>query len=93
MGAGAETVSKREAEEAIRHVENGFEDFLETMPQPAVMHSDGRFVLVNRAFVELLGYSSSKELLGRSVLDVVGPADRAYVAERLALPSQERAAG
>ena len=71
VGASGETVSKREAEEAIRHAEKGFEDFLETMPQPAVIHVDGRYVLVNRAFVELLGYSSSAELLGRCVVDVV----------------------
>ncbi len=50
-------------------------------PDPVVVTRDARFVVVNQPLVQLLGYESEEELLGRAVLEVVAPVSQEMVAE------------
>jgi PAS domain S-box-containing protein len=62
----------------------------EHMPDPIVLHRGGVFVLVNQAFLALLGYERNEELVGRSIVDVVHPDDQPYVRALLATPHEQR---
>jgi PAS domain S-box-containing protein len=63
---------------------------VEQMPDPIVLHRNGVFVLVNPAFLALLGYERADQIIGRPLLDVVHPDDRGYVYGQLAMPHGER---
>jgi PAS domain S-box-containing protein len=64
---------------------------VEHMPDPIVLHREGVFVLVNPAFLALLGYDHNEDLVGRPILEVVHPDDRPYVRGLLATPHELRA--
>jgi PAS domain S-box-containing protein len=53
-----------------------------------LIHEHGKILFVNQTLVNLLGYSS-KELLGRSVLDFVEPESRAELERRIGTGSTE----
>jgi diguanylate cyclase (GGDEF)-like protein/PAS domain S-box-containing protein len=55
---------------------------LRATPLPVAIHRDGQWRFLNDAALELLGVGSEKDLLGRSVLDVVTAGDHAEVLER-----------
>ena len=80
----------RDVEDALRRSEQNFEAFVRAMPVPVLIHRDTRFVLVNRAFTDVFGYSEA-ELVGTSILDLVHGDDRSYVLERVSLTPHERA--
>jgi two-component system cell cycle sensor histidine kinase/response regulator CckA len=88
---GRDVTARREAEEAFRRSQDAFVAFIETIPDPIVLHREGKAVFVNRGFLTLVGYDRADELLGRSVIELVHPDDRAYIGERLATPHAERA--
>lgn len=53
-------------------------------PLGVAVHRDGRFVHVNRPLLRMLGYESSEELLGASVLRIVHPRFHDIVRSRIA---------
>jgi two-component system cell cycle sensor histidine kinase/response regulator CckA len=53
-----------------------YRQLVELSPFGVAVHSDGNFRYVNPATVQLLGYSSASELVGRPVLDVMRPERR-----------------
>jgi PAS domain S-box-containing protein len=71
--------------------ERALETLVRTMPVPAVVHHDGRLVCVNDAYTTTFGWTEA-EMAGWTVLDLVDPADRAYVAGRVEL-GVDRVAG
>jgi two-component system cell cycle sensor histidine kinase/response regulator CckA len=85
-----DVTARHEAEEALRRSEQNFETFVRSMPVPAIIHRDARFLLVNDAYASTFGYREA-ELLGRCVFDFVAGDDRAYVEERVQMPIGERA--
>lgn len=56
---------------------------IDALPDAVVVHRDGQFVFANSACARMLGYDSPLDLLGRSVLTVVHPDDRAAVTTRM----------
>ena len=57
-------------------------------PLSIAIHQGGNFVLVNPATLKLLGAKAPEQLVGRPILDIVHPEDRANVMERVRLMSQ-----
>jgi len=53
-----------ESEERYRHL-------LDISPNAVTVHSDGKFIYINKAAMKLLGAKSPEELIGKSVFDVV----------------------
>ena len=68
-----------------------FHDLIERMVDCVVLHREGRVVYVNRAGVRMLGYDGAHQLIGRTLVDVIHPDDRAVFRERMAhsAPSAE----
>lgn len=76
-----------------------FRRLVEGTPDVVAVHQHGMFVFVNPAMVRILGYDDASELIGTPVLDIVHPADRPVVVQRMralqrdgieALPIEER---
>ena len=71
-------ISERvKAEQAVRNSEQRYRELYDDAPVGYhEIDLDTRIVNINRTACELLGYDS-KELLGRSVLEIIAPAERA----------------
>jgi PAS domain S-box-containing protein len=63
----------------LRASEARYRALVDLAPDAIVVHLGGRFVYANSAALRLYGASSPDELVGREVLDLVHPDDRALV--------------
>ena len=70
-------------EEALRESEERYRRLISQSFDAVVVHQDGRIVLANDAAARILGSASPGELVGLPLLDLVFPAFRATVAERV----------
>ena len=61
------------AETALRESEERYRRLVELSPEAIVVHSEGKLVYVNPAAQMLWGASSSEELMGKPLLEVVHP--------------------
>ena len=77
-------ISERvKAEEAVRNSEQRYRELYDDAPVGYhEIDLDTRIVNINRTACELLGYDS-EELLGRSVLEIIAPAERAAAGQSL----------
>jgi len=72
-----------ESEEKYRTL---FEDSLEAMS----VSQEGKIVDVNPAWLRLHGLKSKEEVIGKDVLDIIHPEDRAILRQRRRMPAAER---
>jgi PAS domain S-box-containing protein len=78
LSAAVDITERKRAEKALRESEEKFRRVFQDAVTGMVMISlEGRFLAVNQAFCEFLGYSE-KELVGRNVLSVTHPEDHAH---------------
>lgn len=76
FGVSRNITWRKHAEEALRESEEKFRWIFEEGPLGMTgLAPDGRFILVNRRFCEMLGYTQ-EELLAKSIADVTHPDDR-----------------
>ena len=75
IGVYDDITARREAEDALRESEARFRQTFELAASGICHVVDSRFVKVNKALCEILGYSE-RELLGRTVKEVSHPEDR-----------------
>jgi PAS domain S-box-containing protein len=59
------------------------ESHFSILPDAVLVHSAERWVYANGAALAMLGASSQEELIGRSVLDIVPPAKREVIIDRI----------
>ena len=72
---GVDITDRKEMEKRLRESEDQFRTAFMSMPAGMmVCDVDGRYVTVNDAFCEMLGYSRD-ELIGRSYMDITHPDD------------------
>ncbi len=62
--------------------ERALETLIRAMPVPACIHDHKTILFVNDAFTRIFGYEEN-DAVGRDVLELVDPADRAYVGGRI----------
>lgn len=80
----ASSVLLRQRYQAELHRERAeFEAMLSSLPDPAMMHQDGRLVWVNERMVQLTGYERSEQLVGLRLLDLLAPADHSVAMDRI----------
>ena len=77
-----EVTERARLEEALRASAESFDSLFHATAEGVAIHDHGRHVTVNQTLAAMLGYSVT-ELLGRSVLDVVGPDSHAIVREKM----------
>ena len=79
VGYWIDVTEQHQAEELLRRSEKNFRTVIERTPTATCVIREGRYVYVNPAAVELLGYDTMEELVGRRVLDFIHPDDRERV--------------
>jgi len=72
-----------QTERALRESEERYRRLVELSPNAIAVHHRGKIAFINSAGAALLGASSPKELIGKSVVDFVEPAGRSGVESRL----------
>lgn len=73
----------KRVEEQLRESEERYRQLVETSPDPIFLHQSGHLVFVNPASRQLLGATSSDELIGRSIFDFIHPDYHPIVTERI----------
>jgi len=76
-------ISEVEASKAkLKASETSFRALIEESPDAVAVHRDGKFIFVNRALCQIMGYSEA-DLIGLPAIEIVHPADRAVVGARM----------
>ena len=75
VGLVADVTEERAARLASERARQDLRSVIESSPEGIAVVRGERFVFVNRALVELLGYASTGELMGRPLTDVLHPDD------------------
>jgi PAS domain S-box-containing protein len=83
VATGTETTRGRQVAREIAETEARFEKLLAVLPDPVVVHQNGRLVFANRAAIEMYGARSAADLYGRPVIEYVAPEDRELVRGRM----------
>jgi PAS domain S-box-containing protein len=83
FGTSQDVTETRRAEQALRETEQRFQTLVESVPDPVVVHVDGRYVYANPAALELIGAKSVDEIIGRDALTIVHPDSRELVRQRI----------
>ena len=83
VATGVETTRGRQVAREMAETESRFETLLEVLPDPVVIHQEGRAVFVNRAAVEMYEAPSAEIMTTRPVLEWVAPESRPFVAGRI----------
>jgi PAS domain S-box-containing protein len=77
-----DVTDRKRAERALQDSEEKYRTVVENSLSAIFIHQGGLFQFVNQRFVEVLGYDSPEELVGRHFWEVVHAKDRAMVKER-----------
>jgi PAS domain S-box-containing protein len=74
---------RKRAEQALREADERLRTIFDISADAIGVSQDGVHVLANRAYVELFGYSSLAEIVGRPITDLIAPSERQMVIENV----------
>jgi diguanylate cyclase (GGDEF)-like protein/PAS domain S-box-containing protein len=77
-----DVTERAEAEAALREEKERYRRLVDVSPEVIAVHQDRRFVFVNPAGLRMFGAEGPEQLLGRHVMEMVHPDDRAVVEAR-----------
>jgi PAS domain S-box-containing protein len=80
---GKEITRLKEFEDALKESEERYRRLVEISPDAIAIHSEGKFVFVNDAAVQLLGAKYPEEIIGKSVFDILHPDYIEFARERI----------
>jgi two-component system, cell cycle sensor histidine kinase and response regulator CckA len=83
VATGSELARGQRTAREIAETESRFETLLEVLPDPVLVHRNGRVVFANRAALEMYGAGTVEEMYG-PIIDLAAPEYRAFVQARMA---------
>ncbi len=83
VATGVEMTRGRKLARELEETESRFATLFELLPDPVVVHQDGRLLYVNRAGLRMYGVADSDDIVGLPVADRLAPESRALVRDRL----------
>jgi PAS domain S-box-containing protein len=90
IGTVRGVTERKEAEAALRASEARYRQVVEVSLQAIWAHRDGRIIFANAQAARTFGASSVEDLIGRPVLELAHPEERARAAERMRLLTERR---
>lgn len=82
----------KRADEKLRESEERNRLLVESSPYGIAIHSDGKFVFMNRAGAKILGAANPEEFIGKRVLQIIHPDYHELVKERIRMQEEGKAA-
>jgi two-component system, cell cycle sensor histidine kinase and response regulator CckA len=83
VATGTEATRGTRVARALDETEGRFEKLLEVLPDPVVVHQNGKLVFANHAAIEMYGAADETEVLGKPLMERVAPESRALVVQRI----------
>lgn len=74
---------RKQAEDALRESEEKYRQMVNHLPDAIIVHQEGTIVFANSAAFNLLGASSSSQVLGKSAFSFVHPESRELAGQRI----------
>jgi two-component system cell cycle sensor histidine kinase/response regulator CckA len=90
VATGTESTRGSRVAQVLDETEGRFEKLLAVLPDPVVVHQNGRIVFANTAAVELYGARDRDSIIGQPVIERVAPESRPAVIERMKMMLGER---
>ncbi len=78
-----EIAEKKESERSLRESELRYRQIVELSPDLIIIHREGKIIFMNRSGLEMLGFSSPDEVIGKRVTQFVKPSQRRLAKERM----------
>ena len=77
-----EVTARKRAEQALKESEEKYRQIVDNSLAGIYIFQHQRFIYVNPRFLEMFGYESAEEVLGRKFWEVIHPEDRDIIRER-----------
>jgi two-component system cell cycle sensor histidine kinase/response regulator CckA len=81
---------RKRAEAALRESEENYRKLVELSPDGILIQSEGKYVYLNSAAVEILGAKTTGQIIGKAVLDVIHPDCHEIVSGHAALLAEAK---
>lgn len=82
IGVAKDISIQKKSDEALRESEERYRNLVNSAPVCIGIHQDGKWIMVNKATLDLFGFKSD-ELIGRPIVNILHPDSRKFAMERI----------
>ncbi|MDQ3033753.1 MAG: PAS domain S-box protein [Myxococcota bacterium] len=83
VGNFRDITARKASDEAMAESERRYRSLMESLPEPVLVHVEGKIAYANSAAARVAGVAAASDLIGRSVVDFAGPGTRAALEARM----------